>query len=889
MRRWVSSLLLAVPALAAPVTDGAAAGAIVAGVAPANETAASERALAAAAARGGAVNRQKVRASAVDFDAFCDTGGNGCWPSSFLLGTQKAGTSAIALALERSGHARMGSLDHSGLPDTETINAHEFAVTDPPRVKDVHAMDEFFKNGQNVPIVHYTRLFRREPGVPTPSFLDATSTYFSDPGAPSVLATVMPHNLFVQAKFVVVLREPISRALNWFNHMRSSRSAVTDPNHVRSDCFKKAQEYEGINDGNVTFDAVASCAMDLKDLFVKWGSYIEGLEAWSSRVDRKQLLVVAHDTLQREPPRAMQMIAQHYSLNTDHVPLPEQYVTEYVSDDVIEVIRCDTLARLRYHFLESNSQLYDRLNNDRHRGYAPDVEEPFPEFAVRVPCADHEITTRERKAWGQSALTLAADEVGGDDAADDDADDDEWLEPPRDAPAAMDSTGVDSDMLTGTRRHRAAKARRGSRTGARRASRRAARTTNLQEQEQAFWDNTTAARLSSDESDDARLQQMGIFNNMKPQQPIIFGVITGGGMEERYGSIAKTWCGPELGACVYFSNDTARASQAAPVPTVDIVQETLDRHSYPNWALRSEYYWPVYRSAQLRFIPALHWLRERVMADPAKNPKTAQYFGAAKWVLLVDDDSFVFYHNLKTHLESLDHNKKIYTGLVSPSYWIPTNLTYNGHGEEHRDGFVNSWDLFVNGGSGSIFSIAAMRDLNTQDCVDEMKPDGRWWQYQSDWAVGSCARRRNIFPTPAERGLFNQFICVDENSRPFFCETYEERQRRHGTEGMIAWERLGHAARGLEDSLDGPLTHPCTIHPIKTVAGYQYLWSRYSSSTFSDTRNVTSMLRALDVAPSLTQTMRVTTVGSPQARDMPMLSMRSLTSVGEDGRINIMK
>ena len=46
---------------------------------------------------------------------------------------------------------------------------------------------------------------------------------------------------------------------------------------------------------------------------------------------------------------------------------------------------------------------------------------------------------------------------------------------------------------------------------------------------------------------------------------------------------------------------------------------------------------------------------------------------------------------------------------------------------------------------------------------------------------------------------------------------------------------------------------------------------------------------ARDVAPSLTQTMRVTTVGSPQARDMPMLSMRSLTSVGEDGRINIMK
>ena len=112
-----------------------------------------------------------------------------------------------------------------------------------------------------------------------------------------------------------------------------------------------------------------------------------------------------------------------------------------------------------------------------------------------------------------------------------------------------------------------------------------------------------------------------------------------------------------------------------PVPTVDIVQEMLDKHGYPAWSVRSESHWPVYRSAQLRFLPALDWMRQRVMADPNKNPKTNAFFGSAQWVLLVDDDSFVFYHNLKTHLELMDHSKKIYTGLVSPSYWIPTNLS----------------------------------------------------------------------------------------------------------------------------------------------------------------------------------------------------------------------
>ena len=69
----------------------------------------------------------------------------------------------------------------------------------------------------------------------------------------------------------------------------------------------------------------------------------------------------------------------------------------------------------------------------------------------------------------------------------------------------------------------------------------------------------------------------------------------------------------------------------------------------------------------------------RHVARPSSHARTARApalaYACARWVLLVDDDTFVFYHNLKTHLELMDHSKKIYTGLVSPSYWIPTNLS----------------------------------------------------------------------------------------------------------------------------------------------------------------------------------------------------------------------
>ena len=46
---------------------------------------------------------------------------------------------------------------------------------------------------------------------------------------------------------------------------------------------------------------------------------------------------------------------------------------EYLSDDVVEVVQCDTLAALRYHFIGPNQQLYQQLQTDQEGGNAPDV------------------------------------------------------------------------------------------------------------------------------------------------------------------------------------------------------------------------------------------------------------------------------------------------------------------------------------------------------------------------------------------------------------------------------------------------------------------------------------------------------------------------------------
>ena len=107
----------------------------------------------------------------------------------------------------------------------------------------------------------YTRLFRRRAAseaIPAPSFLDATPTYFASPDAPYMhteahthvhampasectssarcsaqaaaascaccgrymLAAMMPPPLLARATFIVLLREPVARALSWFNRLR---------------------------------------------------------------------------------------------------------------------------------------------------------------------------------------------------------------------------------------------------------------------------------------------------------------------------------------------------------------------------------------------------------------------------------------------------------------------------------------------------------------------------------------------------------------------------------------------------------------------------------------------------------------------------------------------
>lgn len=107
--------------------------------------------------------------------------------------------------------------------------------------------------------------------------------------------------------------------------------------------------------------------------------------------------------------------------------------------------------------------------------------------------------------------------------------------------------------------------------------------------------------------------------------------------------------------------------------------------------------------AQYRFLPALAQARRSALFSS----------GRAQWVVLLDDDSFVFVRRLRRL-------------LARYNYQQPWML-----GEFRAD------RAYACGGAGAVLSRAALASLALESCIARM----RHRCMQSDWQLGECVRR----------------------------------------------------------------------------------------------------------------------------------------------------
>lgn len=261
-------------------------------------------------------------------------------------------------------------------------------------------------------------------------------------------------------------------------------------------------------------------------------------------------------------------------------------------------------------------------------------------------------------------------------------------------------------------------------------------------------------------------------SELQDDVPIVFAVLTGKEHHSDRAAAAKqTWCAG-INACIFFSD-----TPSVTLPTISISFDGLPSLT-------------EYERAQLRYLPVLDYMRE--LMTSGRDMK----FGKSKWLVLVDDDTFVFHRNLASNLALMDASTPIYTGDVIPEAWLPVDR--DGSGNELG---VSSNTLFVNGGGGSVFSRAAVEQMNTEACVNRSFPGQDWWRWQSDWMIGACAFDVGIVPLQQPHGRYNQFACTDVNVQ--FCDNTEVAE--------YEW--------------------PATLHPVRRYAQMKHLDAFYANSS----------------------------------------------------------
>jgi len=273
-------------------------------------------------------------------------------------------------------------------------------------------------------------------------------------------------------------------------------------------------------------------------------------------------------------------------------------------------------------------------------------------------------------------------------------------------------------------------------------------------------------------ADEALPQSAGSGSELQDDVPIVFAVLTGKEHHNDRAAAAKQtwWAG--INACIFFSN-----APSATLPTISISFDGLPSLT-------------EYERAQLRYLPVLDYMRE--LMTSGRDMK----FGKTKWLVMVDDDTFVFHRNLASNLALMDSSTPIYTGDVIPEAWLPVDR--DGSGNELG---VSSNTLFVNGGGGSVFSRAAVERMNTEACVNRSFPGQDWWRWQSDWMIGACAFDVGIAPLQQPHGRYNQFACTDVNVQ--FCDSTEVAE--------YEW--------------------PATLHPVRRYAQMKHLDAFYANSS----------------------------------------------------------
>jgi hypothetical protein len=243
-------------------------------------------------------------------------------PDFLVLGAQKAGTTALYEYLRR----------HSQITG--------------PSWKEVSFFDRHWARGEMWYRGNFPNLARTRGKLVG----EASPSYVFHPLAPERVQELVP-----EARLVVLVRNPVDRALSQYNHeVALGREPLPFEEALDAEEERLRGEQERM-------------AADPQYFSREWwshtykarGRYAEQLERWLAVFPREQLLVLPSDDLGSDPARAHAQVLVFLGAPPQRLDsYPRVYEREY------EPMRPETRERLAAEFEEPNRRLYELLGRD---------------------------------------------------------------------------------------------------------------------------------------------------------------------------------------------------------------------------------------------------------------------------------------------------------------------------------------------------------------------------------------------------------------------------------------------------------------------------------------------------------------------------------------------
>ena len=372
----------------------------------------------------------------------------GCWPRLWLLGTQKAGTTAMVEMLERQTDACLA----------ETRSAEPYLARIPSS-KETHALEgDSWTSIKHHPW-KFTGLYQRRHCADG-RFLEGTPMNLRDWEAPSRLQEVVPPSWQAQLRLLAILREPVSRDLSLYNHRlwafrfntnhfwgarrmmgchfcasaksngsipptyeeeaecnlalwrrciletgsgdaRHHRRCVIDSLRAESSRAAALLLVAPSDDGQGLESASGCFGEHRRVASIGTGIYASQLHRWTTFFDRKQLLVLEYEDLKNHNHAYVRKIMEFFGLRFK--PGETGTLGDENAHNVegkVERISCRVRSQMTHAFQPWNDELYQLLEEDHSSGRAPEVEPRFPRFRKRVPCTEDDGSFREHDGTG---------------------------------------------------------------------------------------------------------------------------------------------------------------------------------------------------------------------------------------------------------------------------------------------------------------------------------------------------------------------------------------------------------------------------------------------------------------------------------------------------------